>query len=785
MKKNQFEVSRHEKMPVLGAKLSSRGAGAVHGQVGGGSSTVRSSGGRVSAMVAKESFELADERKFHALRKRLTDEGYTQALGFESVPLVHRLFDDMCALRDTHATLAHNLSEKSANEAKLQRQIHPVQKELSRMVRENNQLHLELIQRGEELDTRQRQESLDTKKLQTKIADQAFIITQQAQHIRDLEKQLDEQRQRIEELLDPNFTYTSGPAGETLPKGQEIMVSACPRPHDVQLDDEPGVGQVAHDLESATAKHIAVLEEDLKEANRKQELMELERHSLKEAINNRENEILRMGRLLVNNVNSDREDLEVINSTNEDSIRRLNSQLDFVSGQLADAEQQKVYMQQLQEEVSVLHRNEAKLKEMLAAAQSELQELRSVLAQQCDDSIETSATVKKGGISSGDLIELLDRLSSAMHLLDQLQLNSKQQQWTAIFKGLDKNGDSRISKSEWKQALKRKFAPVSDEDAGLIFDIFDGDGSGELDIREFHVKTGETHHEPTRRALVRELAKRAHVTIGDSGQGEGAASEERQVGRRDDRYAAAEQQGLSLQIDTIEAALRQRDAECAQLREQVVLGQQKLGEALAKGEQVGGELAEMKRLRDDLYAVVWDFENQMAEVQVKIKELVAAREGKALECAAALERVKVLEHELAAGARWSGAAHARARGAQEAAAGSSQHAAHDVAQLLGELKSYRARVQDLEAQVERADNELANWAAKDEEAGARGSQGAQSSPSSGARSLQLALAAAQQELRETQAELRFAEPALYASPIPSFVHIKEPEISPMQEPNLN
>jgi chromosome segregation ATPase len=104
----------------------------------------------------------------------------------------------------------------------------------------------------------------------------------------------------------------------------------------------------------------------------------------------------------------------------------------------------------------------------------------------------------------------------------------------------------------------------------------------------------------------------------------------------------------------------------------------------------------MKRLRDNLYAVVWDFENQMAEVQVKIKELVTAREEKSRECAEALEQVKALEHELAAGARASVRAHAR--GTLEPAAAST-HAAH-VAQLLEELKSYRARVQDLESQVD-------------------------------------------------------------------------------------
>ena len=691
----------------------------------------------MSAMVAKESFELADEKKFHALRKRLTDEGYTQVLGFESVPLVHRLFDDMCALRDTHATLAHNLSEKSANEAALQRQIHPVQKELSRMVRENNQLHLELIQRGEELDAHQRQGSLNTKKLQTKIADQAFIITQQAQHIRDLEKQVDEHRQRIEELLDPNFTYTSGPAGETLPKGQEIMVSACPRPHDVL--DEEGVEQVAHDLESATAKHIAVLEEDLKECRKREELLELEQNSLKEAIRNRENEILRMGRLLVNNVNSDREDLEKINTNNEDSIRRLNSQLDFVSGELADAEQQKARMQQLTDEVERLGRNEAKLKEMLAVAQGEVQDLRSVLAQQSIDSIDSYVTDSKG-VSSDDLVEMLDRMSCAMHLLDQLHFNLRQQQWTALFKGFDKNGDSIISKNEWKQALQRKFKPVVDEDAALLFDLFDTDGSGQLDIREFHVKTGETQHEHARKALVRELAKRAQLQIGDTGRTNGAEGRDREGQQNQEgRSEAVETRGLSLQIDELEASLRQRDSECAKLREQVVLGQQKLSDSQANCAQVGAELSEMKRLRDNLYAVVWDFENQMAEVQAKIKELVSAREEKSRECAEAWGRIKVLEQEQAAVA-----ARNTSNGQSRDLDPETRPQAGHVAQLLDELKTYRTRVQNLEAQLEKADNELANWAARDE-------PNEQSSPDS-KRALETALAAAQQELREVKAE---------------------------------
>ena len=491
-------------MPVEGMSFRGQGQQALrnresHG--GGGIGRTRGSSG------IHESVDLADEKRFQALRKRLADEGYTQTLGFESMPLVHRIFDDLFALRDTHATMAHNLSEKSANEAKLQRQIHPIQKELSRMVRENNQLHLELIQRSEELDMYQRKGALETKKLQTKITDQGFIITQQAQHIRDLERQVDDHRTRIQQILDPNFTYTSGPAGETLPKGQEIMVSACPRPHEAD-DEEDTEEQLMHDLESATAQQIAVLEEDLNESKRKQEVLELQVLSMQDAVRNRENEITRMGKLLINNVNSDKEDLEKINSGNEDTIRRLNSQLDFVSEQLADAEQQKMRTQQLLEDAESLRVNEAKLKSMLSSAQSEVRELRALLQQPAGPArtgggIPTPAKAGPGG----------DMQQISAHAVDDVEHDQNSQM-------------------------------------------------------------------------------------------------------QDDEASNRQQAGL--QVEELDALLRQRDSECSRLREQLVVMQQRLSESQSKSEQIGAELTEMKRLRDNLYAVVWDFENQMAEVQIKV-----------------------------------------------------------------------------------------------------------------------------------------------------------------------
>ena len=629
-------------MPVEGVSFRGQGRGVPGGGGGGGGGLkpalgLKGAGMRQVAGGPRESFELADEKRFQALRKRLTDEGYTQVLGFESAPLVHRLFDDLCALRDTQATMAHNLSEKTANEAKLQRQVHPIQKELSRMVRENNQLHLELIQRGEILDTHQRKSALDTKKLQTKITDQAFIITQQAQHIRDLEKQLDEHRARMQQLLDPNFTCTSGPAGDVIPKGQDIMVSACPRPHETEDDHgEAAVAQVVHDLDSSTAQQIAMLEEELQESRKTQEALEHDVLAMQDAIRNRENEITRMGRLLVTNVNSDKEDLERINAGNEDIIRRLETQLDFVSGQLADAERQKLQVQELAEEVENLRAREAKLESMLLSANAEVQELRALLQQ-------PAGPARTGG--------------------------------------------------------------------GVPTPAKAGPG-------------GEVHQ-----------------TVGPAPEEAAREGQHNHAGRTD--VDAANRKRLELRIGELEVALEERDADCMKLREQMLLGDQRLSENEAKCEQVGMELAEMKRLRDNLYAVVWDFENQMAEVQVKIKDLVSAREEKARQCSQAMDKVRSLQEQLAKASSGAGSSHAHAQ---------------QVSQLLDELSEYRERVQDLEAQVERADHELAAWAANDTSNGESSNSAASNVQMLSLRNeingLKTSLSASEREVQSVRAQLQ-------------------------------
>jgi len=123
-----------------------------------------------------------------------------------------------------------------------------------------------------------------------------------------------------------------------------------------------------------------------------------------------------------------------------------------------------------------------------------------------------NAAVEHADKVQEELMAFADRMASALHVLEQVQAISRHQQWPALFREFDKNGDGKISKHEWRQVLRNKLHLADElEDVDLMFDLFDQDASGTLDVREFRSNVGETHHAHIRQALARELAKRARL----------------------------------------------------------------------------------------------------------------------------------------------------------------------------------------------------------------------------------------------------------------------------------
>lgn len=105
------------------------------------------------------------EQKYVNLRKRLDQLGYRQTLGVESLPLIEKLFNDLIhtteSLKKTKLELSKstdqlNISLKNASVASngdvLPASIQAYKSDNAKLIKENNELHLELIKTKDDFE---------------------------------------------------------------------------------------------------------------------------------------------------------------------------------------------------------------------------------------------------------------------------------------------------------------------------------------------------------------------------------------------------------------------------------------------------------------------------------------------------------------------------------------------------------------------------------------------------------------------------------------------------------
>jgi centrosomal protein CEP135 len=105
------------------------------------------------------------EQKYVNLRKRLDQLGYRQTLGVESLPLIEKLFNDLIhtteSLKKTKLELSKsadqlNVSLKNAsvtsNGDLVPASIQAYKSDNAKLIKENNELHLELIKMKDEFE---------------------------------------------------------------------------------------------------------------------------------------------------------------------------------------------------------------------------------------------------------------------------------------------------------------------------------------------------------------------------------------------------------------------------------------------------------------------------------------------------------------------------------------------------------------------------------------------------------------------------------------------------------
>jgi centrosomal protein CEP135 len=90
------------------------------------------------------------QQKFTSLRKRLDQLGYRHPLGIESLPLVERLFADLVHTTESLKKAKLEGSKAPVDNGRVDGRVEAYKSDNAKLVKENNQLHQQLIKKTDE-----------------------------------------------------------------------------------------------------------------------------------------------------------------------------------------------------------------------------------------------------------------------------------------------------------------------------------------------------------------------------------------------------------------------------------------------------------------------------------------------------------------------------------------------------------------------------------------------------------------------------------------------------------
>ncbi|KAM7443892.1 hypothetical protein ABFA07_007461 [Porites harrisoni] len=328
------------------------------------------------------------ERKFTTLRKRLDQLGYRQPLGIESVPLVEKLFSDLVHTTESLKNLKLQVGRQEKEKTVYEDNVEPYRSDNAKLVKENNELHLQLIKLREETDQIIRDLKASVRKLEHENADLKFLNTQYVHKVKALEKENKAKTDRIQDLQEKNLhavVETPGGRRKQIPlrrQRMDIESTVSPaRSLPGEKDDlqDPYVA----DLLNVADTRIEELQEQLSHLEDEKSSTERRNKSLRKQVEARDKEIERLNRLL----DGGRPVEAVLRDGKKDSSERvvahLNVQVDYLQQANRDLEKQlKDSIEQRAEATKLANELEAKNAELIL----ELKDITRMSKRQEEDS---------------------------------------------------------------------------------------------------------------------------------------------------------------------------------------------------------------------------------------------------------------------------------------------------------------------------------------------------------------------------------------------------------------
>ena len=295
------------------------------------------------------------EQKYHGLKSQLQALNYLQPLGIESAPLVEKLLEDLVMTTESYRNLERRANKEAQSLNILQGQVLPLKNENSRLIRENNKLHQELIHQAELFEKQELKWQKDNNKSSNDAKNAKFLRSTDRERIKQQENEIKDLRQRVQQLLDRNLvaksndehihssTTSSSPSikqfQEWQGRRQEIaMSSTLPINDDEDVENSMVAQQQqqqqqrrnAPDPSEISAREIK-LAERLKAQSQESQLLRSELISLQKSSNDaknaRDQEIHRLSKLLETGRPLDEEGAKLAHDANLKLIEQLQDQV--------------------------------------------------------------------------------------------------------------------------------------------------------------------------------------------------------------------------------------------------------------------------------------------------------------------------------------------------------------------------------------------------------------------------------------------------------------------------
>ncbi|KAF8562701.1 hypothetical protein P879_10657 [Paragonimus westermani] len=151
--------------------------------------------------------------KFTNIRKRLDQLGYKQPLSLDCLPLVERLFCDLVWTTESLRKAKTDLSSQLKLRSNVEDYIAPYKADNGRLVRENNELHKQLVLLRQESEEKFRSFKSEYRRLENESADLKIFNTQCIEKLRNYESDARRMAEQIMTLQEKNFqavVYTPG-----------------------------------------------------------------------------------------------------------------------------------------------------------------------------------------------------------------------------------------------------------------------------------------------------------------------------------------------------------------------------------------------------------------------------------------------------------------------------------------------------------------------------------------------------------------------------------------------